>query len=52
VLAQIKSGEWSTPWLMAFEYGGVGTEFEWRSDPNVIVKQVPKILERIKYPEY
>lgn len=47
VLARIQSGEWKTPWLLAFEYGGVGKEFEWRSDPNVIIKQVPKILERL-----
>ena len=46
-LAQIRSGEWSTPWLLAFEYGGVGAEFEWRSDPKVIVEQVPKLRDRI-----
>src|SRR4030066_25570 len=31
VLAQIRSGEWSNPWLLAFEYGGVGATFEWGS---------------------
>jgi uncharacterized protein (UPF0276 family) len=49
VLARIQSGEWSTPWLLAYEYGGVGPEFESRCDPNVIAKQVPKILERLKF---
>lgn len=47
VLARIKSGEWSTPWLLAFEYGGVGAEFEWRCDPMVIIEQIPLLYERV-----
>ncbi len=48
VLAHIRSGEWSSPWLLAFEYGGVGAEFEWRCDPKVIAEQVPRLYERLK----
>ncbi len=48
VLARILSGEWSQPWLLAFEYGGVGPVFEWRSDPQVIADQVPQLQKKLK----
>jgi uncharacterized protein (UPF0276 family) len=47
-LEHIRFGEWSTPWLLAFEYGGVGEPFEWRSHPEVIAEQVPRLYEHIK----
>jgi uncharacterized protein len=49
VLECIKTGEWSQPWMIAFEYGGVGVEFEWRSNPEVIAEQVPELFEHIKF---
>ncbi len=49
VLERIKTGEWSQPWMIAFEYGGVGVEFEWRSDTDVIAGQVPELFEVIKF---
>jgi len=48
VLEKIRCGEWSTPWMLAFEYGGVGEIFEWRSDPQVIAEQVPRLYEMVK----
>jgi len=48
ILDHIRSGEWDSPWLLAFEYGGVGEPFEWRTDPQVIAEQVPQLYERIK----
>jgi uncharacterized protein len=48
VLARIHVGEWNNPWLLAFEYGGVGEPFEWRSNPEVILQQVPQLQEHIK----
>jgi uncharacterized protein (UPF0276 family) len=48
VLARIRSGEWSQPWMLAFEYGGVGVEFEGKSDPHVIADQVPRIFEKLQ----
>jgi uncharacterized protein len=48
VLENIRSGEWSKPWMLAFEYGGVGELFEWRSDPQVIAGQVPRLYEMAK----
>ena len=47
VLKHIQSGEWSQPWLLAFEYGGVGEAFTWRSDPAVIADQVPRLMEKL-----
>ncbi|MFZ0533342.1 MAG: DUF692 family multinuclear iron-containing protein [Anaerolineales bacterium] len=49
-LEQIRSGKWSQPWMLAYEYGGVGVEFEWRTDPKVIAEQVPRLFERVQLP--
>lgn len=48
VLERVRSGDWSMPWMLAFEYGGVGVEFEWRSKPDVILDQVPLLYKRVK----
>jgi hypothetical protein len=48
VLENIRYGEWSQPWMLAFEYGGVGEIFEWRSDPHVIAEQVPRLYQMVK----
>ena len=47
VLERIHSGEWAKPWMLSFEYGGVGKKFEWRSDPQVIAAQVPQLAQRL-----
>lgn len=44
----IRSKQWSSPWLLAFEYGGVGEPFKHRTNPDVIAKQVPLLYERVK----
>ena len=44
-LRRVHSGEWATPWVMAFEYGGLGPLFEWRSESAVIAAQVPRLYE-------
>jgi len=36
VLERIKLGEWPRPWMLAFEYSGVGEKFSWRSDARAI----------------
>jgi uncharacterized protein (UPF0276 family) len=48
VLDQIRTGEWKKPWMLAFEYGGVGEKFAWRSNPQVIAAQAPQLYERIR----
>jgi len=49
-LGNITRGDWKNPWLLAFEYGGVGEVFEWRSDPAVIREQVPKLYKLVHQP--
>jgi uncharacterized protein (UPF0276 family) len=48
VLEKIQQGEWPSPWLVAYEYGGLGKWFEKRSDASVIAEQMPLLYERIK----
>ncbi|MGE8206879.1 DUF692 family multinuclear iron-containing protein [Heyndrickxia sp. NPDC080065] len=40
-IQKIKGGYWNEPWIVAFEYGGVGPKCEWRTDEDVLSKQVP-----------
>ena len=47
VLERIQRKEWGQPWLLAFEYGGVGSVFAWRSDPSIIAEQVPRLYAMI-----
>ena len=48
VLEKIRAESWGSPWMLAFEYGGVGEIFSWRSDPQVMLEQVPKLYEMVK----
>jgi uncharacterized protein (UPF0276 family) len=47
VLDRIHAGDWAEPWLLAFEYGGVGEAFAWRSDPQVIAAQLPRLWKMV-----
>lgn len=42
-MACIHAGDWTEPWVVAFEYGGVNSAFQWRSDPAVMAAQVPRL---------
>ncbi|NMB53628.1 MAG: DUF692 family protein [Leptolinea sp.] len=44
---RIKMGEWHAPDIVAFEYGGTGTPYLWRSEPRVLLEQVPRLKEMI-----
>ena len=44
-LDQIKKGYWQKPEIVAFEYGGVGNSFAWRTDENILRTQVPLLYE-------
>lgn len=46
-LARIASGEWAEPWVVSFEYGGIGPQFAWRSDASVIADQVPRLYNLV-----
>jgi len=43
-LDRIRTGEWPTPRIIAFEYGGMGPAYRGRSDPTVLAHQVPRLL--------
>ncbi len=47
-LARIGSGSWRHPETLAFEYGGIGEKFEYRSDPAVMAAQVPRLYALAK----
>lgn len=40
---QIRSKAWKTPRIVAFEYGGVGDIFSWRTDGHHLLEQVPRL---------
>lgn len=40
---RIRAGAWRAPEIVAFEYGGIGEMFEWRSDINVIAANTPRL---------
>ncbi len=46
-LDQIRAGGWGQPWMLAFEYGGIGPHFDWRSKAEVIEAQVPQLYARV-----
>lgn len=43
--AQIRAGAWREPEIAAFEYGGVGEVFGWRTQEWVLRQQVPRLAE-------
>lgn len=46
-LAQIRSGIWATPWVIACEYGGIGPIFDWRSEAAVIAHDIPRMVSMV-----
>jgi len=44
---RIAAGDWATPDIVAFEYGGVGGKFEWRTDRAAIAEQVPILYDLV-----
>lgn len=48
VLDNIRLGTFATPAVVACEYGGVGENFRWRSDINVIRDQIPRMYRMVK----
>ena len=44
-VGQIRAGQWREPETMAFEYGGVGELFDWRSETDVIAAQAPRLYQ-------
>ncbi len=46
-LNEIRSGAWHEPKIVAFEYGGVGDTFVWRTDDEVLKEQVPRLFQMV-----
>lgn len=46
-VARVMAGAWPAPTVVAFEYGGVGPVFEWRSDEDVLAEQLPRLRDTI-----
>ncbi|MCK9246154.1 MAG: DUF692 domain-containing protein [Anaerolineaceae bacterium] len=42
---QLYAGAWRQPEIVAFEYGGVGDVFCWRTEPSALKAQVPLLYE-------
>ena len=40
-MERIRNSQWAEPRIVAFEYGGVGPTFAWRTDRHVLAEQVP-----------
>jgi uncharacterized protein (UPF0276 family) len=47
-MERLKSGAWKTPDIFAFEYGGIGELFAWRSKEEVLAEQVPIFRAKIE----
>jgi uncharacterized protein (UPF0276 family) len=46
-LKQIGERRWERPAILAFEYGGVGPSFAWRTDGRVLAAQVPRLARML-----
>ena len=47
-LGQIRASHWRHPERMAFEYGGIGEKFAFRSDAGIIAAQAPRLYALAK----
>ncbi len=43
VMGHIHAGEWAEPWALVLEYGGSGAAFAYRSKPEVMLRDVPRL---------
>ena len=46
-LQNIRNGNWHTPEIVAFEYGGVGDTFVWRTDYRHLKTQIPRLMSMV-----
>jgi uncharacterized protein (UPF0276 family) len=47
-LGQIQQGNWSRPWVITLEYGGVGALWQAVTDVNILREQIPQMYEMIR----
>jgi hypothetical protein len=46
-LANIRAERWSRPWVVTFEYGGVGPGFTEHTESAVLAAQVPRLFRLV-----
>ena len=46
-LDEIRAGNWQEPSVVAFEYGGIGAPFVWRTEYEFLKTQIPKLYEMV-----
>lgn len=46
--AHIQQGKWVHPQIATLEYGGVGPLFDWRSKPDVLLADMPRLTEFVQ----
>ena len=46
-MINIKNRTWRKPEIVAFEYGGVGSVFAWRTNEQVLREQVPRLYNMV-----
>lgn len=47
-IKQINSGQWASPWVVAFEYGGVGALCASVTKRSVLQEQLPSLHQQVK----
>lgn len=47
-LDRMIEGRAAVPWILTFEYGGITDKFNWRSDPDHMRVDVPRLVERVR----
>ncbi len=47
VLEQFRTGKWAKPWLIAYEVGGVGEKFSWRTDGQALARDIPRLFQLV-----
>ncbi|MAS34755.1 MAG: hypothetical protein CL610_12160 [Anaerolineaceae bacterium] len=47
VLDNIHRGRWPAPRIVACEYGGIGPMFDWRTEPDVIAQDIPRMYAMV-----
>ena len=45
---RIAAGDWARPAIVAFEYGGIGEPFKWRSEASIIERDVNRLNEILR----
>lgn len=47
MMGKIRAGAVPQPMMVSFEYGGITDKFDWRSRPDVIASQVPRLYAAV-----